>query len=450
MFVSGWTFGSLGGPNAGGTDFWLARHDRAGDLVWIRQLGSSDSDESYALAPDGNGGVFVAGHTAGGLGGTSQGLYDCWVARYDALGNHLWIRQLGTSASDETYSAATDGAGGVFVVGYTLGSLGEPSTGSLDAWLAHYDGLGTQQWIRQFGTSGQDGVYGAASDGSRGVYLAGITDGSLGGPSAGSTDAWFARFDGTGNQVWIRQIGTVHADEATCVALDGSAGVIAAGSTFGPLGNQNAGSQDIWLASIDGAGQVLRKWQFGSAGLDHPHAATGAGSGAVYVVGATFGDLVGQSSGNWDAWLARQDFDCHAPATYCTTMVSSSGCTPAMGSSGAPSLSHPDDFVLSATQLERGQNGFLFFGVTGPNSSPFFGGHLCVMPALYRLPVANTGSTVACQGSLGYSLANLLFDSGGGSFVIAGQFVHAQAWTRDLPAASGVNLSNGLSFSVCP
>src|SRR5687768_14342731 len=60
-------------------------------------------------------------------------------------------------------------------------------------------------WIQQQGTDEIDHTLAAAYDGSGGVYVGGYTGGSLGGPSAGNTDAWFARYDNAGNQLWKRQ-----------------------------------------------------------------------------------------------------------------------------------------------------------------------------------------------------------------------------------------------------
>jgi hypothetical protein len=136
--VGGDTAGSLGGPNAG-IDAWLAHYDSVGNQLWIRQLGTSNADGARAAAPDGAGGVYVGGFTEGSLGGANAGSYDVWLAHYDGAGNQLWIHQLGTSGADWTHAAAPDGSGGVYVGGRTLGSLGGPNAGDYDAWLARYD-----------------------------------------------------------------------------------------------------------------------------------------------------------------------------------------------------------------------------------------------------------------------------------------------------------------------
>jgi hypothetical protein len=118
--------------------------------------------------------------------------------------SQTWIRQFGTSDDELAAAAAADGAGGVFVTGYTTGSLGGPIAGMGDVWLARYDRPGNQAWIRQFGTVEWDEARAAEPDGSGGVYVSGITLGALVGPHAGSEDAWLARYDGAGNQVWIK------------------------------------------------------------------------------------------------------------------------------------------------------------------------------------------------------------------------------------------------------
>src|SRR5687767_13898437 len=84
--------------------------------------------------------------------------------------NQAWIRQFGTSLPEQGVAAAIDGSGGVYATGYTLGSLGGPAAGGLDAWLTRFDSTGNQIWIRQLGTSAHDWLHAAAMDMSGGVY----------------------------------------------------------------------------------------------------------------------------------------------------------------------------------------------------------------------------------------------------------------------------------------
>jgi hypothetical protein len=450
LFVCGSTGGALGGPAMGGDDVWLARYDAAGNLLWMRQLGTGSNEASFACQSDQSGGAYWGGWSVGSLGGPSAGGADAWLARYDANGNQLWKRQLGTAGDDYVYAAAP-GSNAMYLCGMTTGSLFGSNAGAGDAWIARYDSAGNQNWVRQFGTSADDYSFGASSDGAGGLYLCGWTLGNLGGTNAGIFDGWLARFDSGGNQQWVRQLGSSSLDFAWACAPDGGGGAYVTGSTLGDLGGTNAGGDDVWLARYDGAGTSLGVQQFGTSAGDTGYGAAADGAGGVYLAGQTGGSLGGTSAGGSDVWLARfGSSGCQAPSTYCAALVSSSGCTPAMTSSGTPSIANPTGFMAGASNLEVGQNGLMFFGTTGQLSAPFFGGTLCVNPSLYRLLVANAGGSGPCTGSLGYSLLDFLDHPSGGSLVIAGQVVNCQVWTRDPPAPATVSLSNGLEFTACP
>src|SRR5690349_8574679 len=197
--------------------------------IWIRQFGTSSYDSSFAVASDGQGGTYVGGRTTGNLGGQNAGIDDAWLALYDGNGNQTWLRQFGTSGQEAISACTPDGAGGVFVGGFTSGSLGAPNAGDLDAWFARYDSLGNRTWIRQLGTPMPDRVNICAPDGSGGVYVGGRTAGDLGGPGAGGDDAWLARYDAVGNQMWIRQFGSIGADYLFASAADGTGGTFVGG-----------------------------------------------------------------------------------------------------------------------------------------------------------------------------------------------------------------------------
>jgi hypothetical protein len=143
VYVGGLTEGgNLAGPPLGSWDAWLARYDDAGNQVWLLRFGSFVDDGADALAPDGAGGVLVAGFSCFSLFGPSagSGWPDAWIAHYDTAGNRTWAHQLGTPAFDFAHALAPDGAGGFLVAGITEGSLAGPSAGRIDTWIARYGG----------------------------------------------------------------------------------------------------------------------------------------------------------------------------------------------------------------------------------------------------------------------------------------------------------------------
>jgi len=306
-FVAGGTKGDLGGPNAGidSYDVFLSRFDAAGNQLWMRQFGTSLEDVANALAPDGVGGVFVAGSTngdLGGIGGTHFQWLDAWIARYDSEGNQLWLRQFGTRFwSDSIEALVADGSGGVFVAGGTGESLGGPSAGGADVYLARYDSAGERIWIRQFGTSEHEFVQDMASDGQGGVMITGWTSGDLGGFNAGGKDIYLGRFDSAGEQIWLEQLGSVGDDWGYAVAPDGQGGAWVAGYTRAGLG----GSSDVLISQFASTGELTWVGQFGTIEHDMAWALTPMGENDVMMVGRTWGDLAGQGSGSGDVFLTR-------------------------------------------------------------------------------------------------------------------------------------------------
>ncbi len=309
VYISGYTRGSIGGPNAGKGDAFLSKYDGAGNLLWAQQLGTSDSDSSFGVSADGVGKVYIAGYTYGSLGGANAGQTDAFVSKYDGAGNLRWTRQLGTTHHDKSYGASADALGNVYIVGETYGSLGGPNTGlwSADAFVSKYDAAGNLHWTRQLGTDGSDYGKGVSADGAGNVYISGYTDRSLGGPNAGvwSLDAFVSKYDDAGNLLWIRQLGTSVQDYSYGVSADGLGNVYMSGWTWGSLGGPSAGSYDAFVSKYDGAGNFLWTRQLGTSAWEEAYGVSADALGSLYISGLTKGSLGGAHIGWDDAFIAK-------------------------------------------------------------------------------------------------------------------------------------------------
>jgi hypothetical protein len=304
-YISGYTLGSLDGSNAGNADAFLAKYDASGNVLWTRQLGTWGWDESWSVGVDISGNIYITGYTSDGLEGPTMGYEDTFLAKYDSSGSLLWKRQLGTSDHDWSSSLALDGLGNAYITGYTRGSLYGTNAGDYDIFLAKYNSSGSLLWTRQIGTPSHDESWGVATDGFGNVYISGWTKGSLCGPNAGESDAFLAKYNSFGDLLWMRQIGTPFVDESWSLAVDAFGNAYISGGTAGCLDGCNAGARDAFLAKYDPNGIPLMTCQIGTSMDDYSLSVAVDGTGNAYISGWTNGSLGGPNAGGADVFLAK-------------------------------------------------------------------------------------------------------------------------------------------------
>jgi len=198
VYVTGSTEGDLGGTNAGKSDAFLSKLDPSGDEVWTRQIGTSTHEQSKSVAVDASDNVYISGWTYGDLGGPGEGPCDVFLAKFGSDGNELWTTQIGTVRNDRSASVAVDAAGNVYISGWTEGDFRGPNAGhdggGCDAFLSKFGPDGNEVWTTQVGTHPGEASNAVAVDTAGNVYISGWTYGHFGGPNAGHADAFLAKF----------------------------------------------------------------------------------------------------------------------------------------------------------------------------------------------------------------------------------------------------------------
>jgi len=210
---------STTGNGGNGVNF-IYKISGAGAVTWLQHWGSAGHDIGYGLTVDSSGNVYGAGFVQGEpnganvYGGPYQGANgsnwngwgDAAVVKLNASGAQQWIRIFGTSKDDlATTVALYDGR--VHVVGATKGDA-EAGTatskyGASDFFTAVMatDGSLPANFLRQYGTTGDDSPGGRATLTSGGLwYIGGQSTADWTGLSrdactyAGGGDARLSRF----------------------------------------------------------------------------------------------------------------------------------------------------------------------------------------------------------------------------------------------------------------
>ncbi|HEY9781472.1 MAG TPA: SBBP repeat-containing protein [Leptolyngbyaceae cyanobacterium] len=113
------------------------------------------------------------------------------------------------------------------------------------------------------GTENNDRAKGVAVDSADNVYITGSTEGSLGGINpAGddveSDDAWLAKYDSNGDQLWLQQLGIKDDDEANGVAVDSAGNIYITGYTDGFPDESDRRMASAVLAQYNSDGKLIQ------------------------------------------------------------------------------------------------------------------------------------------------------------------------------------------------
>ena len=320
VYLAGTTIGEFPGYTTEyfGSDAFVRVYDADGTERWTAQFGTEFATVPQAIAVDGSGNVYVGGHTEGSLpgydnaGGAALGPVSNWndafLRKYGSDGTELWTQQFGHERHDEMLGVAVDGSGSVYVSGYTDASFeGYTNPGGRDAFIRKYDSDGSVVWTRQFasdsaaGGQPNDKALDIALDSSGNIYVSGSTTGVFEGESSGGgNDGFVRKMDPNGEHVWTRQFGGEDDDTADAIAVDGDSNVFVAGNTESSIpGAGGAGADDGFAKSFDSNGGDRWTRTVGTRRIDGARDIA-QGSGGVYVIGGTEGEIGPGGAGKGD------------------------------------------------------------------------------------------------------------------------------------------------------
>lgn len=301
VFLAGAAYSNFDGhASKGSYDAVLVKFNNNGVKKWSKQIGTSGSDGWYSLAADADDNIVAAGHASGDLDGTTNsGGRDAFLAKFTNDGVNLWSRQFGSPAEERIYGVASDGNNDIIAVGYTEGGLfGNTNAGMSDIFVAKFGANGTLLWYRQFGSDEQDQPNGVAVGSDNSVYVVGYSSGDLDGFfNIGLSDVVVFKLDKDGNKLWTRKpVATVQSDTANALAVDRNDFVYVGGST----------NDDAFLVQLDSTGAIRWHQELGTAEYDSLKGLAVDTDSSVWGVGSTSGGLHGnQNAGSQDVFVTR-------------------------------------------------------------------------------------------------------------------------------------------------
>lgn len=368
------------------------------------------------------------------------------------------VTQPSTNGTTTAQRTVVDGSGNIYVIGTATGDFGSQlNQGTQDVYLTKYDSAGNVVWQNLLGSGGSASGYGLALDPSGGVVVTGASTADLTTTSVadGNNDSFVARYDGSGNQTWIKQIQTLANNQANSVSVDASGNVYIGGAVSGGVvgsGQTSSGGGDAYLAKFDSNGKLLAEQQFGTSGADSVAATATASDGSLYVASVQNGHAILAKYAGGDITSApvwTQDLGALGAGGAIGGLATANGKVYVSGSTtnsnltagGAASIAAAasggvDAFVFSATDngATATANTVTYIGTAGSDTA---GDVTVASDGTVYVTGSTTGTFAGAQRSV-QNVSNAFAASIGTSGAIN--------WTRQFGGADGVSSGAGLAI----
>lgn len=297
--LAGYSFGNNGDVTGvhGSDDYWILKIDGAGNVQWSKLFGGLYADEAYSVQQTSDSGYVAMGFSTSNDGnvsghhGASNGTTDYWVLRLDAAGNIVWQKSLGGTDSDFGYAVSQTSDNGFIVSGSSRSTDGDVAGnhGGYDMWVVKLNSLGSITANNSYGGTSDDGsVSSSVQETFDGGYAIAGNTSSINGDVTGNhgpSDAWVIKLSGgacpvdaDGDGYTVAQGDCNDADEAIhpnavdlCNGIDDNCnGVVdenAIIATITPSGTVTVcNGTSVTLTANTGAG-IFYQWKKGSTNI---------------------------------------------------------------------------------------------------------------------------------------------------------------------------------------
>ena len=303
-------------------DFWLLKFDSNDALQWQNTYGGSDDDRGLDIIETTNGGYAILGYSKSTDGDVSEnaGAHDFWIAKLDVSGNIIWQKSFGFLGADIGYALTETNNGGFLVTGVldvsASGGQGNSKTlASLhaggDYWAIKLNVNGEKEWSRFFGGTFTDTPYDVVETEDNNFIIVGSSDSDDVDikNNKGTYDFWIVKLSDTGNLIWEKSVGGSEIDEAWGITgtIDGNFVIVGDTRSKDKDVSSNNGAADVLITKITSNGDLLWTKTFGGTSFDTARSVSKASDGGFIISGSSRssdGDL-SKNNGQNDAWVFK-------------------------------------------------------------------------------------------------------------------------------------------------
>lgn len=276
-------------------DFFIAKYNPAGDVLWAKSLGGTAMDDNIRIYSDAAGNVTITGcygspyFVAGSdtlFNTVSNGTTDIFVVRLNTNGDILWANSFGGNSWDNAYGICGDSNGDVYISGYfrsqwiDFDNFHLLNKGESDIYISKINPAGQVLWAKSYGNTGVESGEAVATDTYGNCYMTGsFSSQSLGFGSftlinSGNSDVFIVKLDHNGIPLWGRTSDSPSSEFARDIEVSGYENICISGSfhgtgvSFGGVQLLNEGESDVFLVSYNHMGTIKWARSFGGIGSD--------------------------------------------------------------------------------------------------------------------------------------------------------------------------------------
>lgn len=301
--------GSLSDIGTGSENFVLVKLNSDGATEWQQYYGLIGSFATSLTLTD-DGGYVIAGNSNGlGSSAESDGLF----RKLDSEGNLVWERRYGGSGRDEIFSIQQTSDLGFIATGHSQSADGdlEVNNGDYDIWVIKMNQEGELEWSNSFGGTREDVSRSVQQADDGGYLIAGYTfseDGDIEN-NYGDQDIWLLKLDTDGNLEWENNYGGTDEDRAQAILNVSTGGYVISGWTRSDDVDVsiNKGLIDIWIFRIDNDGNLEWESTYGGSRVDQSLDIKETSDGGFIATGNSYsnnGDFI-STSGSGDLWVMK-------------------------------------------------------------------------------------------------------------------------------------------------
>ncbi len=312
------TFQSETIVSTGGKDAFLAKLDENGNILWIRTGGGANNDFGTGVAVDEYGNIFIVGTynfnaRFDGIDLSGYNHNNIFFIKYSSDGDIIFAQSYGGPEDDVTGGICIDKDNNVIFTGYykfaiNIGGTQIFAEGGFDTFVAKFDNSGNRMWVKKFGSGYDDAGVDVATDQDGNIFVTGefndkIFFENLSATSTGGKDVYLAKLNGSGTPQWVRNAGTGSDDSAGSVTVDES------GNSYICYRKNQLTNQGI-IQKYNTIGTATLNISFGNSGNVYPNDIVIDNNGNIYITGryqqnTDFGDGNENSNGEYDYFMVK-------------------------------------------------------------------------------------------------------------------------------------------------